>query len=347
MTSHILPVRPVPPPAMRPASHSEDPCALSGQPCDHELGYLTFYVSTIELYKILESILADVYNAWQGRTDHHRNDKLSAYETQIPPMFNWTTAQPLGSAHSPVIQRQRNVLRARFIHLRLLLYRPMFTQVCSEERIGLTEPRKSTNRPEKSVIYTSTSVNCAVACVKSAIELVSLVYETYQTSVTDAWWYNGFYTSTAGFVLIMSHSCSAILNQIDLRTVADIWRKCEKILIHMASFSISARSSLQFLQVTHDHIVHNYTSSISENSQPFTGQSHQRRNTRTEAAAQPPKTSMHESEPSEFQKDAPGINPLVSWDEIGQGQDEFGFLGRFDMPDIASWFSDLPDPSSF
>ncbi|KAJ5621291.1 hypothetical protein N7528_006074 [Penicillium herquei] len=131
MTSHILPVRPVPPPAMRPASHSEDPCALSGQPCDHELGYLTFYVSTIELYKILESILADVYNAWQGRTDHHRSmsatgirqnsldlimeldDKLSAYETQIPPMFNWTTAQPLGSAHSPVIQRQRNVLRAR------------------------------------------------------------------------------------------------------------------------------------------------------------------------------------------------------------------------------------------
>ncbi|KAJ5730286.1 uncharacterized protein N7483_004794 [Penicillium malachiteum] len=366
MTSHILPVRPVPPPAMRPSSHCEDPCALSEQPCDHELGYLTFYVSTIELYEILESILADVYNAWQGRADHHRSisvtgvrqnsldlmmeldDKLSAYEAQIPPMLNWTTAQPLGSVHSsPVLQRQRNVLRARCIHLRLLLYRPMFTQVCSEERIGLTEPRKSTSRPEKSVIYTSTSVNCAVACVKSAIELVSLVYETYQTSVTDAWWYNGFYTSTAGFVLIMSHSCSAILNQIDLRTVADTWRKCEKILIHMAPFSISARSSLQFLQVTHDHIVHNYNSSVSENSQPFTGQSHQRRAPRTEAAAQPSEASMHESEPSGFQKDVPGINPLVSWDEIGQGQDEFGFLGRFDMPDIASWFSDLPDPSSF
>lgn len=70
----------------------------------------------------------------------------------------------------------------------------MFTQLCSEERIVLTDPSKSTSRLEKNVIYTSMSVNCAAACVKSAIELVSLVYETYQTSVTDAWWYNGFCT---------------------------------------------------------------------------------------------------------------------------------------------------------
>jgi hypothetical protein len=36
------------------------------------------------------------------------------------------------------------------------------------------------------------SVNCAAACAKAAMELVSLVYETYRTSLTDAWWYNGF-----------------------------------------------------------------------------------------------------------------------------------------------------------
>lgn len=40
-----------------------------------------------------------------------------------------------------------------------------------------------------------------------------------------------------------------------------------------------------------------------------------------------------------------GINPLTSWDEIGLGQEDFGFLGRFDVPDIASWFPDLPDPT--
>lgn len=156
----------------------------------------------------------------------------------------------------------------------------MFTQLCSEERTDITrqtsaDRNQSTSRLEKNVIYTSMSVNCATACVTAAIDLVSLVYETYMTSLTDAWWYNGFCmcswteektkanistdTSTAGFVLIMSYSCSSILKKIDSRTIADTWRKCEKILTHMASFSLSARNSLQFLQVTHHHIVQNYT----------------------------------------------------------------------------------------
>ena len=40
---------------------------------------------------------------------------------------------------------------------------------------------------------------------------------------------------------------------------------------------------------------------------------------------------------------APNINPFMSWDEMGLGQEEFGFLGRFDLPDLASWFSEIPD----
>lgn len=52
----------------------------------------------------------------------------------------------------------------------------------------------TTTRSEKNVIYSSMAVNCAAACVTAAAELVSLVYETYWTSFTDAWWYNGFCT---------------------------------------------------------------------------------------------------------------------------------------------------------
>ena len=73
----------------------------------------------------------------------------------------------------------------------------MFTQLCSEERLGLSrqyghDANKGTIRPDKNIIYSSMSVNCAAACVTAAVELVSLVYETYRTSLTDAWWYNGF-----------------------------------------------------------------------------------------------------------------------------------------------------------
>lgn len=41
----------------------------------------------------------------------------------------------------------------------------------------------------------------------------------------------------------------------------------------------------------------------------------------------------------------PFMNPFMNMDEMGIRQEEFGFLGRFDVPDLASWFPDLPDIS--
>lgn len=133
MTSHISPVSL---PEMRPNSQAEDPCELSGQPCDHKLGYMTFYVSTIQLYNILESILSDIYNAWQSKSTHHRSmslrgirhrsldvimeldDKLSAYEAGIPSFLNWMneppTSSPEGHSQQSIFKRQQNVLRARY-----------------------------------------------------------------------------------------------------------------------------------------------------------------------------------------------------------------------------------------
>jgi hypothetical protein len=35
-------------------------------------------------------------------------------------------------------------------------------------------------------------------------------------------------------------------------------------------------------------------------------------------------------------------NIFTTWDEMLLGQEEFGFLGRFDLPDLASWFTDIP-----
>lgn len=134
MTSHISPV---PLPEMGTDSQASDPCELSGQSCDHKMGYLTFYVSTIELYKILESILSEVYNAWQTRSNSNRtssprgsklcsldvlmelDDRLSAYEANVPSPLNWTN-EPLqrsGSGTISIFKRQQNVLRARYFFL--------------------------------------------------------------------------------------------------------------------------------------------------------------------------------------------------------------------------------------
>ncbi|KAJ5503019.1 hypothetical protein N7463_005893 [Penicillium fimorum] len=361
MTSHLSPL---PLPAIGTDSQEADPCELSGQSCDHKLGYMTFYVSAIELYKILESVLSEVYNAWQSRSNNTRasslpisklcsldvlmelDHKLTAYETSVPQPLNWTVEVSLhhSSGNSSTFKRQQNVLRARFIHLRLLLYRPMFTQLCSDERAGSS--RRSDIQPsERNIIYSSVYSKCAASCVIAAIDLVSLVHKTYRTSLTDAWWYNGFYTSTAGFILIMSYSCHSIREQVDSQIVDESWRKCEEILAFMAMFSLSARNSLQFLQVTHQHIMQNYSATCRPGDSSFVPtQLYQKGNqqpTRPDLPSQLTEPILNEENIRHETSNA-DINPFTTWDEMSMGQEEFGFLGRFDLPDLASWFTDIP-----
>ncbi|KAF9893639.1 hypothetical protein FE257_010951 [Aspergillus nanangensis] len=230
---------------------------------DGRPSYMSFYIATIELYRILDNILEDVYRSWHRRgntpptassttaaatTRQARLDviieleqKLFEYASGLPSFLSWTepTTSTADSSYDLVLQRQRNVLHARFLYLHLLLYRPIFTQLCTDS---------STLPTAQSVIYASILAKCAAACVKAAINLVSLVHETYLTSATDTWWYNGFYTSTAGMVLIMSYTCAAIRDELSPQTIDHAWSKCAQILCDMKPFSLSARNTLLFLQ---------------------------------------------------------------------------------------------------
>jgi hypothetical protein len=92
-------------------------------------------------------------------------------------------------------------LRSRFIHVRVLLYRPIFTQLCAQ---GVTEAPSSLTsgvrspKPSdfgKNRLYSSFAIRCANSCVEAAIDLIILIHEHYRTPATGAWWYNGFCTS--------------------------------------------------------------------------------------------------------------------------------------------------------
>jgi hypothetical protein len=187
---------------------------------------MDFYIATIELYQILDRILSDVYNAWRGRSNNalvgslhttrqagldvviELEEKLFEYESGLPSSLSWT--RPPMSAVDPsdqlILDRQRNVLHARyalitavgavhaecyrFLYLRLLLYRPIFTRLCSET--STHNAPDNTDNGRHSSLYSSMLSKCAAACARAAIDLTSLVYDTYQTSSTDTWWYNGF-----------------------------------------------------------------------------------------------------------------------------------------------------------
>ncbi|KAJ5364822.1 uncharacterized protein N7496_010535 [Penicillium cataractarum] len=264
MTSHLARV---PPP---------DGLEIPGrQGGTREPSLMAFYIEAIKLYDILDMILGDVYNAWRGRI---RQDPLPSstmslgslgivlrierelvlFKTNVPSFLKWTTglhSTPSFPDSNMAIARQRNVLHARYIHLQLLLYRPIFTQIYSKRDSSsgpeLQNDSSSQSIEMQSTLYSSMFSKCAEACVTAAIDLTLLVRETHQTNCSDAWWYNGFYVSTAAIVLLMSISAPPIMDQSLLDKARDAWKEATSVLESMSSFCRSATNTLQFLQAAY------------------------------------------------------------------------------------------------
>ncbi|RAH47699.1 uncharacterized protein BO95DRAFT_512878 [Aspergillus brunneoviolaceus CBS 621.78] len=240
---------------------------------------MSFYVASIQLHQILGKILSDVYNTWNSQSEEdptpsnlpkdfnvdnviELEKQLHVYKSTLPSYLDWTVPRSTygGTEPSPTLERQRNVLHVRYCHIRLLLYRRIFTQCYSEtashsaQGDGSEPGRVPLTQNTDNTLYSCIADKCAETCVMTAVDLIQAVYDTCWTTFTGAWWYNGFYTTTAALVLVMSYSMPSLLRSIGASLIQESWAKCERILGDMATYSHSARTSLHFLQTTFNQV---------------------------------------------------------------------------------------------
>ncbi|KAJ5326711.1 uncharacterized protein N7506_009813 [Penicillium brevicompactum] len=330
MTSHLA--RVPAPDGLELSGHQHD---TSGPPL------MAFYIEAIKLYDILDNILADVYNAWRGRL---RQDNLPSptlsirslqivleverellmFKSNVPCFLKWTTgAHSTPSLPEPnmAIAQQRNVLHARYMHLQILLYRPIFIQIYSK-RESLSGPELQNDSSSQSIemqsnLYSSIFCHCAEACVTAAIDLTHLVRETYQTDCSDAWWYNGFYASTAAMVLLMALSTPSMMDQILLGKAREAWKEATSVLEFLSTFCRSANNTVQFLQAAYVRAVP-------------TGQ-HQT-NAEADASHIPQPSEQYDNLVDELTQ-----FPVFNWEEFAEnmapGLDDLGFLTGFNFHD--------------
>lgn len=178
-----------------------------------------FFVQAIKLNKISDAILLKIYQPWQNAAPGQNkrlatadvvielDSDLSEFEAKVHPCLSWANGgerQNGTSANMVEYQRQGNVLHARqihpvptprycltnaahrFLHLKILLHRPFFTQFCNVDR---DSPPPAASEP--SALFSAISTQCALSCVGAALDLLKLIHENYRTTVTGAWWYNG------------------------------------------------------------------------------------------------------------------------------------------------------------
>ncbi|KAM5356963.1 hypothetical protein ACJ41O_003609 [Fusarium nematophilum] len=111
-----------------------------------------FQLETVRLSIILDSILSKVYQPWQCKLSHdgqslvshvdtacqsmdtfvELHGRLQAFEVSVPSFLSWKTPSAIESISlddAKILATQQNVLHARFIYLRLMLHRPILTQL--------------------------------------------------------------------------------------------------------------------------------------------------------------------------------------------------------------------------
>ncbi|KAK4121993.1 hypothetical protein N657DRAFT_665233 [Parathielavia appendiculata] len=237
---------------------------------------MCFYVEFIRQCRILGDILINVYQSTACGPpflgDEHKSHgmdaileldaQLSRYEADLPPIMSWTSPCDISSLDEErrlILTTQRTVLQGSFLYLRLMLHRPILTQLCanatSSPSTVPTSPARPRPLPVGQELFASFAAGCVRICLGAAMDLIELVHDTYLTNTTGGWWWDGLYAFTAGLVVIVSYLSPHTLLSLDRQRVERSWMLCQTILAHLASFSISAQRSLKLLQKVHGDVM--------------------------------------------------------------------------------------------
>lgn len=200
------------------------------------LSLIDFFYETVKLYRIVGRILSNIYkinDEQQARPSLVEADKkrvvlldlhreLAHFSSGLPRGLSWEeeAMQPFHDT-TGIPARQAHVLHVRTLHAEILLYRPSFLELCHSYNL---------NDGSRTSKLTEDDIWPELNCVQSALELIAAVKRYSATKATGAWWYNVFYTRTAGMVVLLSGLCPPILEVIGQGAWEEAWNNCVEIL---------------------------------------------------------------------------------------------------------------------
>ncbi|RAL15779.1 transcription factor domain-containing protein [Aspergillus homomorphus CBS 101889] len=240
-----------------------------GQPADRP-SVMAFYAKSLELYEIMNDILLSFYNPnpdenpedvydfyfdkqTEGEYTIFELDRaLTKWSRNLPEHLRGDVSHAYGDN---VFYHQSIVLRARFLHVRMLLFRPILSKYCTARDIGVSDPLTSLQDSFPQRI----ALQCSTICVKVAQEVIGLIYGHIPADATagplPAWWYNILYVYTAATVLIAGRLCPAILEEVTEPAIGQSWHHALEILRKYHSYSTSARRCVAALEILYERVV--------------------------------------------------------------------------------------------
>ncbi|KIX92650.1 uncharacterized protein Z520_11679 [Fonsecaea multimorphosa CBS 102226] len=188
--------------------------------------------------------LEDSLRAWQEQLPDHLR-VASSPDKQL----HVATTRPVNSEIMKVYARQANVLQARYLHSRIMLFRPALLQLCA---LSQSKARgHETEEVRMSELQHVVVVQAATMCISAAHDLTDLIYyhKGLDNEVLPEWWYNVFYIYTCATALLAAQLCMHAFELLGSVPLRQSWEKCLESLKMYQVRSVSAQRCLRVLEL--------------------------------------------------------------------------------------------------
>ncbi|KAK5068330.1 hypothetical protein LTR44_000447 [Exophiala sp. CCFEE 6388] len=140
--------------------------------------------------------------------------------------------------------------RSRFLHMRILLLRPVLLVLMRTESGGVDDDQTIF----RTALLRDMSLRMSEACVTTAHDMIDFLHERLDTVYRSACWYMVYFTFTSATVLIAAKLCPSLGVMSGLSRFQESWTKCQAILEYHKSQSQSASRGQQILRALDDRV---------------------------------------------------------------------------------------------
>lgn len=197
-----------------------------GQPSDHP-PVIAFYIKTLEVFEIMARVMQnsaslnrgvatftsrDQYHLLFG--DSHINhltetlkldQSLMIWASSLPSHLRPDPITGPNQKYNPIFHRQANVLRSRYLHTRILLFRPILSRFCLAQPDTTYTSSSSARDMTHESLPQHLALACSNLCLRAAHDAIHLIYcnldrETI-TGPVPQWWNCVLFTYSAATVL--------------------------------------------------------------------------------------------------------------------------------------------------
>ncbi|KAE8381312.1 fungal-specific transcription factor domain-containing protein [Aspergillus bertholletiae] len=218
------------------------PMRPDGRPC-----VMTFYVAQLQFYSIIDDILRNLYvnsSEERGNQDDiaivlRLDNALVKWMDNLPEYLR----TPSLDVSDSLIRRLAIINTVRFLHARILLFRPILTQLCLHSHRRPTSIESLAQR---------TALQCSNLCLTASHQIIDMIYANldfaFVTGPLPSWWYCVLYVYTAATVLVAERLQPAIADGISEYSYHTSWAHAFDILTAYSRVGDSAKRCITALE---------------------------------------------------------------------------------------------------